>query len=100
MNTRMEHDTMGEVTVPAGITGAPRPGEPGKLQDRRPAPARGIITAFAYLKEACARGSADCGKLTAEQAGGHRRRVRRIGRGGMAEFPWWCGRPAAAFEPA
>ena len=36
-----------------------------------------IITAFAYLKEACAQANADCGKLTAEQAGGHRRRVRR-----------------------
>ena len=28
-----------------------------------------IITAFAYLKEACAQANADCGKLTAEQAG-------------------------------
>lgn len=28
-----------------------------------------IITAFAYLKEACALANADCGKLTAEQAG-------------------------------
>lgn len=69
MNIRMEHDTMGEIAVPAErhwgaqtqrslehfkIGGEKQPGE--------------IITAFAYLKEACAGANAEAGRLTAEQA--------------------------------
>ena len=61
MKTRIEHDTMGEIAVPAehywgaqtqrSIQNFPIGGE------RQP---REIITAFAYLKEACARGAAIC----------------------------------------
>ena len=69
MKTRIEHDTMGEIAVPAehywgaqtqrSIQNFPIGGE------RQP---KEIITAFAYLKEACARANEACGKLTAEQA--------------------------------
>ncbi len=69
MHTRMEHDTMGDIAVPAErhwgaqtqrslenfpIGTEKMPGE--------------IITAFAYLKEASAGANRDFGKLTAEQA--------------------------------
>ena len=70
MKTRIEHDTMGEIAVPAehfwgaqtqrSIQNFPIGGE------RQP---KEIITAFAYLKEACARANEACGKLTAQQAG-------------------------------
>ncbi len=69
MNTRMEHDTMGEIAVPADRRwGAQtqRSLENFKIGgERQP---REIITAFAYLKEACARANASVGKLTAAQA--------------------------------
>ena len=69
MNYRMEHDTMGEIYVPAhrhwgaqtqrSIENFPIGGQ------RQP---REIITAFAYLKDACARANAAAGKLTEEQS--------------------------------
>lgn len=69
MNTRIEHDTMGEIAVPADHhwgAQTQRSLENFKISgERQP---REIITAFAYLKEACARANADTGKLTAEQA--------------------------------
>ena len=69
MTTRMEHDTMGEIAVPADhYWGAQtqRSLENFKIGwERQP---KEIITAFAYLKEACALANADCGKLTAQQA--------------------------------
>ena len=70
MNTRMEHDTMGSIAVPADRRwGAQtqRSLENFRIGGQRQP--REIITAFAYLKEACALANADCGKLTAEQAG-------------------------------
>ena len=70
MNTRMEHDTMGEIAVPADhYWGAQtqRSRENFKIGGQRQP--KEIITAFAYLKEACAKANADVGKLTAQQAG-------------------------------
>ena len=68
MKTRMEHDTMGEIAVPAEhYWGAQtqRSFENFRIgTEKMPA---GILTAFAYLKEACARANADYGKLSAEQ---------------------------------
>ena len=69
MNTRMEHDTMGSIAVPADRRwGAQtqRSLENFRIGGQRQP--REIITAFAYLKEACALANAACGKLTAEQA--------------------------------
>ena len=69
MNYRMEHDTMGEIAVPAhrhwgaqtqrSIENFPIGGQ------RQP---KEIITAFACLKDACARANAAAGKLTRQQA--------------------------------
>ena len=69
MNYRIEHDTMGEIAVPAERKwGAQtqRSKENFRIGGQRQP--MEIITAFAYLKEACARANADVGKLTAEQA--------------------------------
>lgn len=69
MPTRLEHDTMGEIFVPAEhFWGAQtqRSFENFKIgTEKMP---KEIIAAFACLKEACARANADCGKLTAKQA--------------------------------
>ncbi|MBR3570037.1 MAG: class II fumarate hydratase, partial [Oscillibacter sp.] len=69
MKERIEHDTMGEIAVPAEhCWGAQtqRSLEHFKIGgERQP---KEIITAFAYLKEACARANADAGILSAEQA--------------------------------
>ena len=67
--TRMEHDTMGEIAVPADRhwgAQTQRSLENFKIGGQRQP--EEIITAFAYLKEACARANAAAGKLTAEQA--------------------------------
>ena len=69
MNTRMEHDTMGPIAVPAEHhwgAQTQRSIEHFKIGGQRQP--KEIITAFAYLKEACARANAESGKLTAEQA--------------------------------
>ena len=69
MNTRMEHDTMGAIAVPAEHhwgAQTQRSIEHFKIGGQRQP--KEIITAFAYLKEACARANAESGKLTAEQA--------------------------------
>ncbi len=69
MNTRMEHDTMGAVAVPADRhwgAQTQRSLENFRIGGQRQP--REIITAFAYLKEACAKANAACGKLTQEQA--------------------------------
>lgn len=69
MNIRMEHDTMGEIAVPAEHhwgAQTQRSLEHFRIGgERQP---KEIITAFAYLKEACAAANAAAGKLTAEQA--------------------------------
>ena len=69
MEYRIEHDTMGEVCVPAehfwgaqtqrSIDNFPIGGQPQPKE---------IIEAFAFLKEACARINAEKGLLTSEQA--------------------------------
>ena len=67
--TRIEHDTMGEIAVPAERhwgAQTQRSLENFKIGGQRQP--REIITAFAYLKEACAKANAAAGKLTAEQA--------------------------------
>ncbi|WP_295588273.1 lyase family protein [uncultured Oscillibacter sp.] len=69
MNTRMEHDTMGPIAVPAEHhwgAQTQRSIENFRIGGQRQP--KEIITAFAYLKEACARANAEAGKLTAEQA--------------------------------
>ncbi len=69
MATRMEHDTMGEIAVPADHhwgAQTQRSLEHFRIGGQRQP--REIIAAFAYLKEACAMANADCGKLTAPQA--------------------------------
>ena len=65
MNTRMEHDTMGSIAVPADRRwGAQtqRSLENFRIGGQRQP--REIITAFAYLKEACARANAEKTKKT------------------------------------
>ncbi|MEG1658644.1 MAG: class II fumarate hydratase [Oscillibacter sp.] len=68
MNTRLEHDTMGDIFVPAERhwgAQTQRSIENFRIGgERQP---REIITAFAYLKEACGAANVDCGKLTREQ---------------------------------
>ena len=69
MSTRIEHDTMGAIAVPAEhYWGAQtqRSFENFKIGGER-MPSE-IISAFACLKAACAQANADCGKLTAQQA--------------------------------
>ena len=69
MNYRIEHDTMGEISVPAEHKwGAQtqRSKENFRIGGQRQP--KEIITAFAYLKEACALANAEAGKLTKEQA--------------------------------
>ena len=69
MNFRMEHDTMGGIAVPAEhYWGAQtqRSIEHFKIGGQRQP--KEIITAFAYLKEACAMANAEVGKLTETQA--------------------------------
>ena len=69
MNYRMEHDTMGEIAVPAERhwgAQTQRSLENFRIGGQRQP--KEIITAFAYLKDACARANAQVGKLTAQQA--------------------------------
>ena len=69
MEYRIEHDTMGEVRVPAEHhwgAQTQRSIENFKIGGQRQP--KEIITAFAYLKEACARANAEVGKLTEQQA--------------------------------
>jgi fumarate hydratase class II len=69
MNTRIEHDTMGEIAVPADRhwgAQTQRSLENFKIGGQRQP--KEIITAFAYLKDACAQANAAVGKLTARQA--------------------------------
>ena len=69
MNIRMEHDTMGEIAVPAEhYWGAQtqRSIENFKIGGQRQP--KEIIIAFAYLKEACALANAEVGKLSEQQA--------------------------------
>ena len=68
MNYRIEHDTMGEIAVPEERKwGAQtqRSKENFRIGGQRQP--KEIITAFAYLKEACALANAEVGKLTQEQ---------------------------------
>ncbi|MBQ8389752.1 MAG: class II fumarate hydratase [Oscillibacter sp.] len=70
MNYRIEHDTMGEVRVPAERRwGAQTQRSVQNFRIGGQRQPREIITAFAYLKDACARANAAVGKLSAEQAG-------------------------------
>lgn len=69
MTTRIEHDTMGEIAVPAEHhwgAQTQRSFENFKIGGER-MPLE-ILSAFAFLKEACAMANADFGKLTAGQA--------------------------------
>ena len=69
MNYRMEHDTMGAIAVPAARhwgAQTQRSMENFRIGGQRQP--KEIITAFAYLKDACARANAQVGKLTAQQA--------------------------------
>ena len=69
MDTRIERDTMGEIAVPAEHhwgAQTQRSLENFKIGGQRQP--KEIITAFAYLKEACAQANAQAGKLTEAQA--------------------------------
>lgn len=69
MDFRIEHDTMGEVRVPAQHHwGAQTQRSKDNFQIGGQRQPQEIIHAFAYLKEACAKVNADKGMLTAEQA--------------------------------
>ena len=66
---RMEHDTMGEIAVPSDRhwgAQTQRSLENFKIGGQRQP--KEIITAFAYLKEACALANAGAGKLSSQQA--------------------------------
>ena len=96
MNTRIEHDTMGEIAVPADRRwGAQtqRSLENFKIGGQRQP--KEIITAFAYLKEACALANAAVGKLPEEQAQAIAAACREIREGKWdQEFPlvvWQTG---------
>lgn len=96
MNTRIEHDTMGEIAVPADHhwgAQTQRSLENFRIGGQRQP--REIITAFACLKEACARANARCGKLTEAQAGAIAEACRQIQAGQWdEEFPlvvWQTG---------
>ena len=96
MDYRIEHDTMGEVAVPAAhywgaqtqrsLENFPIGGQ------RQP---REIIEAFAYLKDACAQANAAAEKLTVEQADAISRACTQIRAGQWGdEFPlvvWQTG---------
>ena len=95
-NTRIEHDTMGEIAVPADRhwgAQTQRSLENFKIGGQRQP--KEIITAFAYLKEACALANAEAGKLTAEQTGAISAVCREIRAGKWdEEFPlvvWQTG---------
>ena len=96
MKTRMEHDTMGDIAVPAEhYWGAQtqRSFENFKIgEEKMPAE---IISAFAFLKEACAGANEEFGKLTAVQAGAISDACREIREGKWnGEFPlavWQTG---------
>ena len=96
MEYRMEHDTMGEVAVPAEHhwgAQTQRSRENFKIGGQRQP--KEIITAFAYLKDACAQVNAAEGRITPFPpfAG-------RSGReNGTTSSLWWYGRPAAAPRP-
>ena len=69
MEYRMEHDTMGEIAVPAEHhwgAQTQRSRENFKIGGQRQP--KEIITAFAYLKDACAQVNAAEGRITPEQA--------------------------------
>lgn len=69
MNTRMEHDTMGEIAVPAEHRwGAQTQRSLENFPIGTEKMPEDILHAFACLKEACARANAGFGKLTEAQA--------------------------------
>lgn len=70
MMTRMEHDTMGEIAVPAArFWGAQTQRSLENFKIGTEKMPKEIIRAFACLKAACAKANGDFGTLTAEQAG-------------------------------
>ena len=96
MEYRIEHDTMGEVRVPAEHhwgAQTQRSRDNFKIGGQRQP--REIITAFAYLKEACAQANAQAGKLTSGQAAAISEVCREIREGKWEEeFPlvvWQTG---------
>ena len=96
MDYRIEHDTMGDVKVPANHhwgAQTQRSFENFKIGGQRQP--KEIITAFAYLKEACAQANAKAGRLTTEQAAAISHVCREIREGKWdAEFPlvvWQTG---------
>ena len=96
MDYRIEHDTMGEIAVPADRhwgAQTQRSVENFRIGGQRQP--KEIITAFAYLKQACAQANAAVGKLTAEQADAIAAACREIRAGKWdEEFPlvvWQTG---------
>ena len=96
MNTRIEHDTMGEIAVPADHHwGAQTQRSVENFRIGGEHQPREIITAFAYLKEACALANRQVGKLTEAQAQAIAAACREIRAGEWdGEFPlvvWQTG---------
>ena len=94
--TRIEHDTMGEIAVPAEHHwGAQTQRSLEHFRIGAELQPRDILTAFAYLKEACARANAQAGILTAVQADAIARTCQEIRAGQWDdEFPlvvWQTG---------
>lgn len=101
MKYRIEHDTMGQVQVPAERhwgAQTQRSKDNFKIGGQRQP--QEIITAFAYLKEACAQANFEDGLLSKEQVNVIARACQEIRTGsGMRSFLLWSGRPAAAPRP-
>lgn len=96
MDYRIEHDTMGEVKVPANHhwgAQTQRSFENFKIGGQRQP--KEVIAAFAYLKEACALANEKAGRLTKEQAAAISHACREIREGKWdEEFPlvvWQTG---------
>lgn len=96
MEYRIEHDTMGEVKVPAQRRwGAQTQRSKDNFQIGGQRQPKEIITAFAYLKEACAIANGEKGLLTEAQANAISNACEEIQQGKWAEeFPlvvWQTG---------
>ena len=102
MEYRMEHDTMGQVAVPADkLWGAQtqRSLENFPIGEEKMPP--DLIQAFAILKEACAAANHRLGKLDDRRFALIQGACLRPSWPGSwrGTFPWLSGRPAAAPRP-
>ncbi len=105
MEYRIEHDSMGEVRVPAEkYWGAQtqRSHENFKIGVGLETMPREITRAFGVLKKAAAKANHALRpeKMTAEKLAAISVACDEVISGALNEhFPWWCGRPAPAPSP-